>query len=176
MQYCLKRGDKSIYDNILARLQNNIKPIKCDSLTEIFDICSAKAMNIEDYGNGNVPFVTSTTLNNAVEMFIEPSESDKHFEAFNISMSSFGYANIQVEKFVARSHGAVLVLKPKKNINLSMQELLFYTASLNLQKWRFSYGRWVTEDRLKKIKLQDIKIICLDKIKEIFNDVLNVIK
>ena len=75
-------------------------------LTEIFDICSAKAMNIEDYDKGNMPFVTSTTLNNAVEVFIEPSESDKHFEAFNISMSSFGYANIQVEKFVARSHGA----------------------------------------------------------------------
>ena len=107
-------------------------------------------MNIEDYGNGNVPFVTSTTLNNAVEMFIEPSENDKHFEAFNIFTSSFGYANIQVEKFVARSHGAVLVLKPKKNINLSMQELLFYTASLNLQKWRFSYGGWVKKNQTPK--------------------------
>lgn len=50
------------------------------------------------------------------------------------------------------------------------------TASLNLQKWRFFYGRWVTEDRLKKIKLQDIEIICLYKIKEISSDVLNVVK
>ena len=133
-------------------------------------------MNIEDYGMGKIPFVTSTTLNNAVEMFIEPSENDMYFEAFNISISSFGCANIQVESFVARSHGAVLVLKAKKNIELTFQELLFYTACLNLQKWRFSYGRWVTKERLKRIKLQDINIICLDKIKEIFNDVLSIVK
>jgi len=176
VQYCLKRGNRSIYDNILEKLQNKPKAIRCNDLTEIFDICSAKSMNIEDYGNGTIPFVTSTTLNNAVEMFIEPSENDRYFEAFNISISSFGYANIQVEKFVARSHGAVLVLRPKKHIELSLQELLFYTACLNLQKWRFSYGRWVTEDRLKKIKLQDIDTICLDKIKEIFNEVLSVVR
>lgn len=176
LQYCLKRGNVSIFDNIFNRLGSNTKIIKYNNLTEIFDICSAKSMNIEDYGKGTIPFVTSTTLNNAVEMFIEPSENDRKFEAFNISISSFGYANIQVEKFVARSHGAVLILKPKKHIKLSLEELLFYTACLNLQKWRFSYGRWVTEDRLQQIKLQNIQMISLEEIKNIFHNVLSVVK
>ena len=70
-------------------------------------------MNIEDYGIGNIPFVTSTTLNNAVQKYIEPAETDRHFSAFNITISSFGNAYLQVENFVARSHGAILVLKPK---------------------------------------------------------------
>lgn len=176
ISYCIKGGKREHFIKIRELLKLNEEVQKYNSITDIFDICTTKSMNIEDYGNGNVPFVTSTILNNAVEMFIDPCETDRKFDAFNISISSFGYANLQVEDFIARSHGAVLVLNPKQGITLSFQELLFYTAFLNLQKWRFSYGGWVTEDRLKKIALQNIDIICIRETKNIFNDIVSLLQ
>jgi hypothetical protein len=172
--YSLKRGKKEIFDNVKKQLATqSLKSKKVKSIEDIFAIKSAKSLNIEDYGNGNIPFVTSTVLNNAVEMFIEPSDKDTKFKAFNITISSFGHANLQVEEFVARSHGAVLILEPK--IKLSLQELLFYTACLNLQSWRFSYGRWVTKDRLTKLKLNNIENFDLHKINHIFDNTLKIL-
>ncbi|MBI2355944.1 MAG: N-6 DNA methylase [Candidatus Doudnabacteria bacterium] len=126
-----------------------------EDIEGVFNIANAKSSNIEDYAKGDVPFVTSTELNNGVEMFIEPDDDSLIFDTPGIAISSFGFATIQLPPFVARSHGAVIVLKPKKKMGIL--ELAYFAAQLNLQTWRFSYGRWVTKKRLKKLEIKTLK-------------------
>lgn len=126
-----------------------------ESLDNIFKIENAKSKNIEDYGNGEIPFVTSTTSNNGVEKYIDEDDESIIYKKPSITLSSFGQANVQITPFVARSHGAILVLIPKKE--LSLKQLFYYASQINLHKWRFSYGRWVTKKRLLKLEIQNIK-------------------
>jgi type I restriction-modification system DNA methylase subunit len=139
-----------------------------DEFKDLFDIQSAKSSNIEDYTTGDIPFVTSTELNNGVEKYIDPDENSKIFEVPCIALSSFGFATVQMPPFVARSHGALLVLKPKKE--MSLVELSYFAAQINLQKWRFSYGRWVTKKRLLKLNIPSIENKQLPKISDFMKD------
>lgn len=118
-----------------------------------FLVINAKSNNIENYIEGSIPFVTSTELNNGVEKHIAPDSNSLVILKNSITVSSFGLATVQKPPYVARSHGAVIVLYPIND--MPIKELAYYAAQINLQKWRFSYGRWVTESRLKKLVITD---------------------
>jgi len=132
----------------------------CDDLNKLFYIDNAKSENIEDYEVGKIPFVTSTELNNGVEKFID-TDSDLLNEPC-IALSSFGFATVQLPPFVARSHGAVILLRPK--MKMGLLELAYFAAQINQQKWRFSYGRWVTKKRLLKLETKPISEVSLPKL------------
>ncbi|MDP3052922.1 MAG: N-6 DNA methylase [bacterium] len=141
--------------------------MKKENFENLFNIINAKSNNIEDYSIGDIPFITSTELNNGVEKYIEPDEKSLIFNEPCITLSSFGFATVQIPPFVARSHGAVLILKPKQKLNLI--ELSYFAAQINLQKWRFSYGRWVTKKRLLKLEFLPLREIALPDIVEFIN-------
>lgn len=165
----LKVNKINITDN------NKISPN--DNLDDLFKIENAKSKNIEDYGEGEIPFVTSTNSNNGIEKYIDEDDEKVIYKEPCITLSSFGQANVQITPFVARSHGAVLVLIPKKN--LSLIQLLFYASQINLHKWRFSYGRWVTQKRLLKLEIQNVsnfKLPSIQKIRGLFEKSLALIK
>jgi hypothetical protein len=134
-----------------------------NDLDALFHIENAKSENIEDYETGKIPFVTSTELNNGVEKFIDAE--DNIISESCITLSSFGFAAVQLPPFVARSHGAVILLRPK--IKMGLLELAFFAAQINQQKWRFSYGRWVTKKRLLKLEMKPINSAKLPRL-EIF--------
>ena len=131
----------------------------------MFTIENAKSKNIEDYGKGEMPFITSTTTNNGIEMYIDEDEEKLIYNKPCITLSSFGKANVQITSFVARSHGAVLVLIPKRE--MSLRQLLYYASQININNWRFSYGRWVTKKRLLKLEIQNITKIKLPTVQDI---------
>ena len=146
--------------NININKTKNINPE--ENLDDIFIIENAKSKNIEDYGNGEMPFVTSTSNNNGIEKYIDEDDEKLIYRNPCITVSSFGQANVQITPFVARSHGAVIVLIPKKK--LSLIQLIFYASQINIHCWRFSYGRWVTKKRLLKLEIQNINQIKLPTI------------
>jgi len=153
------------------------KVSKKEELEDLFTIENAKSRNIEDYGNGNMPFVTSTSTNNGVEKYIDEDDKEIIYNKPCITISSFGNANVQITPFVARSHGAVIVLKPKKE--MSLKQLLFYASQINFHNWRFSYGRWVTKKRLLKLEIENINNINVPNFSEIkkpFKESLKYIK
>jgi len=132
---------------------------------ELFTIENAKSKNIEQYGDGKIPFITSTSSNNGVEKFIDEDDDKITYRKPCITLSSFGFATVQITPFVARSHGAILVLIPK--IEMSIRQLFYYAAQINLHGWRFSYGRWVTKKRLLKLEIENPSNINLPSISEI---------
>ena len=153
------------FRGIKINLDNNAKINNDEKLNDLFTIGNAKSKNIEDYGVGEMPFVTSTTTNNGIEMYIDEDEEELIYKKPCITLSSFGQANVQINSFVARSHGAVLILVPNKE--MSLRQLLYYTTQLNIHNWRFSYGRWVTKKRLLKLEIMNINKIKLPQIKVI---------
>ncbi len=165
-------GMKKVLMNLFNYLMNspfvNEKNTNIESISneeefgKIFSIINAKSNNIEDYALGEIPFVTSTELNNGVEKYIDPDDESLVFEIPCIALSSFGFATVQIPPFVARSHGAVIVLKPKKTMGLN--ELSYYASQINMQKWRFSYGRWVTKKRLLKLEIKSSKNFVIPKV------------
>lgn len=147
-------------------INNDYKIKNNDKIDDLFFIENAKSKNIEDYGLGDIPFVTSTTSNNGVEKYIDEDDPKLIYKKPCITLSSFGQANIQITPFVARSHGAVLVLMPKQS--MSLKQLLYYTAQINFHNWRFSYGRWVTKKRLLKLEINNMNDFKLPSFKNIY--------
>jgi len=165
------------FKGIKINLDNCVGISNDEKLNGLFEIGNAKSKNIEDYGIGEMPFVTSTTTNNGIEMYIDEDEEELIYRKPCITLSSFGQANVQINSFVARSHGAVLVLVPIKD--MSLRQLLYYAAQINVHNWRFSYGRWVTKKRLLKLEIENInrmKLPLIQDIKKPFEESLKFIK
>jgi hypothetical protein len=79
------------------------------------------------------------------------------FNFEGICVSAFCDATVQKPSFLPRGNGGsgLIVLEPKGE--MSYNSLLFYTAYINKYiKWRFSYGRMVTGDRLSNIEIPEI--------------------
>ena len=174
VDYLLKNP---FFKGLTLNVDNDIKINSNEVLDDLFMIENAKSKNIEDYGNGEIPFITSTAYNNGVEKYIDEDDNKLIYKEPCITLSSFGQANVQITPFVARSHGAVLVLVPKKK--MSLRQLLYYSSQINFHKWRFSYGRWVTKKRLLKLEIQNItkmKLPTIDKIKEPFKESLKFVQ
>ena len=60
---------------------------------------------------------------------------------------------VQPWRFMARGNGgsAVRVLIPK--YKMSYSEMAWFAAQINMQRWRFFYGRMAIQKRLKQLKL-----------------------
>jgi len=82
--------------------------------------------------------------------------SDENGEIFSngaITVTAFGQAYAQPWRFMARGNGgsAVRVLIPR--YKMSFNEMLWFAAQINIQKWRFFYGRMAIKSRLSKLSI-----------------------
>lgn len=71
-----------------------------------------------------------------------------------ITVTCFGQAYVQPWRFMARGNGgsAVRVLLPK--YRMTYAEIAWFAAQINMQKWRFFYGRMAIQRRLKELEIQ----------------------
>lgn len=125
---------------------------------EIFDIKNAKSKGYETYEKGHTPFVSNGTYNNGVLGFVKPNKGDRVFLKSGICVSSFCEATVHNPPFLPRGNGGsgLIVLLPKAP--LSLESLYYYAAQINTHKWRFSFGRMVTSERIKNLELEENKI------------------
>lgn len=140
-------------------------------IKDLFKIENAKSKGFEHYEEGNVPFVTNGDYDNSIVGFVKPLEKDRIFDKASICLSSFCEATIQTPPFLPRGNGGsgLVVLVPKKE--MTEEELYFYTAQINMMKWKFSFSRMLIGRRIQDLELvtyKDIKI----KIKEKINQFL----
>ena len=84
---------------------------------------------------------------------------------------------------MARGNGgsAVRVLVPKYAMTYS--ELVWFAAQINMQRWRFFYGRMAILKRLKQIKLTapnqqllDSDVTIAEKVSELSGKVIDIMK
>lgn len=115
---------------------------------QLFDVMRGKGEYNENLSPGNTPLVSATNKNNGIIGFVDLKPT---FKAHSITIERVtGHAFVQVDDFVTVPDD-VSVLIPKKP--MSVKKLFFIASQINLVKWKFSYGRKLTQSRLKNIEL-----------------------
>lgn len=154
-------------------------------IEDFFIIKKGISGNMDNYGEGDIPFISNTVLNNGVARYITPQSDNELLPAPSIAVNGFGYATVQLKPYVGAGNGGVYVsaLVPIKP-DMSIDELVFYAAQINIQSWRFSYGRRAIKPRLREdivlkkyslgaSQLNDLKQGLKDKIAQTLVDVMS---
>lgn len=141
-----------------------------EKINELFNIENAKSKGFEHYDEGEIPFVTNGDYDNSIVGFVKPLENDRVFDKHSICLSSFCEATIQTPPFIPRGNGGsgLVVLVPKQE--MSEEELYFYTAQINMMKWKFSFSRMLIGRRVKNLELVKYKLLKFkikDKLKQL---------
>jgi hypothetical protein len=99
-------------------------------------------------------------------------ENGEVFEHGGITVTAFGQAYIQPWRFMARGNGgsSVRVLIPK--FKMTLNELLWFATQINIQKWRFFYGRMAIKSRLERLEITSPSVYIADTGKSIYDRAL----
>lgn len=119
-----------------------------------FKVHVAKSHAFKAYKGGDAAFITNGISNNGVQGYVSPIKSDKVFDFVGICISAFCEATVQKPPFLGRGNGGsgIIVLEPINN--LSTNDLLYIASYINNSvRWRFSYGRMVSKERISRIKI-----------------------
>jgi type I restriction enzyme M protein len=125
---------------------------KVESVGYFFDIVTPKSMGEKNYIDGTCPFVSSGDKDNSIVRLIH-QEATEVIETGGITVTAFGQAYLQPWAFMGRGNGgsAVRVLIPK--FKMTLNEMIWFAAQINMQKWRFFYGRMSIKSRIAKLQI-----------------------
>ena len=99
---------------------------------------------LEEYGSGKFPFVTTQATNNGTEGFYNYYTEDGNILA--VDSAVLGYCSYQPYNFSASDHVEKLIPKFRMNKYLAM----FLVTIMNKEKYRYNYGRKCSQDRMKQ--------------------------
>lgn len=121
-------------------------------LTDFFIIKNGASSGEKNYSDGNCPYISSGDTTNSIIRLVADDES-QIFENGGITVTAFGQAYVQPWRFMARGNGgsSVRVLLPK--YKMSFNELLWFATQINIQRWRFFYGRMAIKSRLERLEI-----------------------
>jgi hypothetical protein len=125
-------------------------------VSDLFKVHIAKSHPFESYREGNAAFITNGFRNNGTQGYVNPQARDRIFDFIGICLSAFCEATIQTPPFLGRGNGGsgMIVLEPLAP--LAYPQLLFYASYFNNSvRWRFSYGRMVTKERVVRLEIPE---------------------
>lgn len=122
------------------------------SIGDFFSVQGGRSRGESNYLVGMCPYISSGDPQNSVVRLVADIEGEV-FAKGGITVTCFGQAYVQPWRFMARGNGgsAVRVLLPRYNMTYS--ELVWFAAQINMQRWRFFYGRMAILRRLKQLRL-----------------------
>jgi SAM-dependent methyltransferase len=129
-------------------------------LTDIFNLANGRSKGEKNFPEGEIPYISSGDELNSIVRLVTPTEEGEVFKHGAVTVTAFGLASVQPWPFIARGNGgsSVRVLIPKKK--MSVKELVWFAAQINLQRWRYFYGRQAILSRLKSghFQLQNLSV------------------
>lgn len=120
-------------------------------LNSLFNITGSKTtplLELEEYGKGKYPYVTTQATNNGVEGFYDFYTEEGN--VLTVDSAVLGYCAYQPENFSASDHVEKLMPKFKMNKYTAM----FLVTILNLERYRYNYGRKCSQTRMEQIKIK----------------------
>lgn len=120
-------------------------------LTELFpSIQRGKRLTKNNQIKGNIPYISSTALNNGVDNFISNTKNVRNFEnCLTIANSgSVGATFYHRYSFVASDHVTHL-----KNENMNMYVYLFIITLLNRLSEKYNFNREINDKRISREKI-----------------------
>jgi len=136
---------------INKKLNLNVAKWKEFKLTFLFDIKGSKTTSIlelEKYGKGKYPYVTTQATNNGVEGFFNYYTEEGN--VLTVDSAVIGYTSYQPLPFSASDHVEKLIPRFKMNRYVA----LFLVTILNLEQYRYNYGRKSSQTRIRGMKIK----------------------
>lgn len=121
------------------------------SISELFYVKGTKTTSQKDLdliGDGSIPYVTTQSTNNGVRGFYDISTEDGN--VITIDSAVTGFASYQEISFSASDHVEKLI--PKFEMNKYVA--IFICTILNMEQFRYNYGRKRAQKRLKEEKIK----------------------
>lgn len=121
------------------------------NLKDLFDITGSKSFTknqIKEKGLGKHPYVVTSSENNGIQGFY--NHFTENGNVLTIDSATIGSCFYQPLNFSASDH--VEKLTPKFNMNV--HNALFLQAIINLEKYRYGYGRKFSQTRIKQTKVK----------------------
>lgn len=120
-------------------------------LGDLFDIVGTRTTTrdkLHIYGNGPYPYVTTKATNNGVDEFYDYYTEEGNVITFDSAV--LGYCSYQPLPFSASDHVEKLIPKFEMNRYIG----LFLVTVLNLEQYRYNYGRKCSQTRLGEISIK----------------------
>lgn len=120
-------------------------------ITRLFHVKGSKGMSLlelEEYGKGKYPYITTQAENNGIKGFYDYSTEDGGVITFDSAVT--GYCAYQPLIFSASDHVEKLIPKFK----MSKYIALFLVTVLNQEQYRYNYGRKRSQARMKQISIK----------------------
>lgn len=133
------------------------KEFKIKNLFKVYGSKTTKLLDLENYGYGEYPYITTQATNNGIAGFYDFYTEKKN--VLTIDSAVIGFVSYQDKEFSASDH--VEILEPLENTILNKYTALFLITILNKETYRYSYGRKFNQTNIKNtiIKLPAIKNI-----------------
>jgi len=158
------RPDWQFMENYIKKIKSNFKdpsplPLikqKMDpghakwenfNLSDLFQIKGTKTtslLELEEYGTGKYPYVTTQATNNGVAGFYNYFTEEGN--VLTIDSAVLGYCSYQPLPFSASDHVEKLI--PKFSMNKCVA--LFICTIINAAQYRYNYGRKCSQERMRK--------------------------
>lgn len=162
ISHCVFKEDLKTIKEFVSKIEQtlNISTWKEFKLSKLFTISLGKPIhkntikNVSSrYNSGFLVYVTRTTSNNGVELFVNPEGIDsRNIQDGNaITIGAEGFqAFFQKTSFITGNKVNVL-----RNPELNEFSALFISTVLNLEiKKKFNYGRGLVKSRLEKLSIK----------------------
>ena len=120
-------------------------------IVKLFKVSGSKTspvLELEEYGKGKYPYVTTQATNNGIEGFYDYYTEDGG--VITSDSAVIGYCAYQPLPFSASDHVEKLFPKFKINKYIAM----FLVTVLNQEQYRYNYGRKCSQTRMRKIKIK----------------------
>jgi hypothetical protein len=117
-------------------------------ISDLFKITGTKTtslLELEEYGKGTYPYVTTQSTNNGVENFYDFYTEEGN--VLTVDSAVTGYCAYQPLSFSASDHVEKLI---PKNFKMNPYVALFLVTILNCEQYRYNYGIKASQTRLKK--------------------------
>ena len=120
-------------------------------VSRLFTITSPATRSIKTYNEGEVPYVSSGSINNGIVSFLEPKENEELEKGNCITVSPLdGSSFYQETDFLGRG-GAGSAVSMLYNENLSKYCGLFICTVLKTSAKKFDYNDALTGDNLENL-------------------------
>lgn len=150
--------DLAKLDNITNESVHDTEPKALDidgwktfNLTDLFKVTGTTTtpeLELESFGDGRYPYVTTQATNNGVEGFY--NYSTEKGGVLTVDSAVVGYCSYQPDDFSASDHVEKLV----PNFEMNKYIALFLATVINKEQYRYNYGRKSSQQRLKKSSIK----------------------
>ena len=146
-----KSDNASTDSKTQKRLSLNFNSWKKVKLGDLFTVKGSGSSTKRDLNSdeGNYAYVTTQSSNNGVSIWC--NQYDHEGNVLTIDSAVVGFCSYQAFNFIASDH--VEKLTPK-NFTLNVYKALFLTTVINMEQYRYSYGRKFNQTRIRDTEIR----------------------